>query len=105
MITHKATKITIVAEKLIQDGITAILDDVGATGYSFFEGAGKGGHGTHPYHRPAIVDGFAIVKIEAILSDRSHAEEAAEKIAGRYFESYSGIIYMDEVEVLRPKKF
>jgi nitrogen regulatory protein PII len=105
MITHKATKITIVAEKLILDGIIAILDEVGATGYSYFEGSGKGSHGAHPHHRPAIVDAFAIVKIEAILTDRDHAEDAAEKISGTYFDSYSGIIYMDEVEVLRPSKF
>lgn len=105
MMTHKATRISIIAEKIIHDGITRILDQAGATGYSFFEGAGKGGHGQHPVHRPSIVDGFAIVKTEAIVSSRAKADQIAEEIAKTYLAEYSGIIYMEEVEVLRPEKF
>lgn len=105
MMTHKATRISIIAEKMIHDGITRILDNAGATGYSFFEGAGKGSHGPYPAHRPSIVDGFAIVKTEAIVKDRTVADQIAEEIAGAYFKEYSGIIYMEEVEVLRPEKF
>ena len=105
MKTHKATRISIVAEKLIEDGITRILEDAGATGYSVFEGGGKGSHGPHPLHRPAIVNDFAIIKIEAILGSRTAAEAIAEAVTERYFGKYSGIIYLDEVEILRPEKF
>tara|TARA_R110000787_G_scaffold285173_2_gene400098 strand:+ start:56797 stop:57114 length:318 start_codon:yes stop_codon:yes gene_type:complete len=105
MTTHKATLISIIAEKLIHDGVTRILKNAGATGYSFFEGAGKGGHGLHPAHRPSIVDDFAIVKTEVVVKDRRVAEKIAAEIAEAYFAKYSGIIYMDEVDVLRPEKF
>ncbi len=105
MKTHKATLISIVAEKLIHDGVTRILENAGATGYSFFEGAGKGEHGRHPAHSPSIVDDFAIVKTEVIVNDRRVAEQIAAEIAETYFAKYSGIIYMEEIEVLRPEKF
>jgi len=105
MKTYKATRISIVAEKLIEDGIIRILEDAGATGYSVFEGGGKGSHGPHPLHRPAIVDGFAIIKIEAILGNRNAAERIADAVTQKYFGQYSGIVYLDDVEILRPAKF
>lgn len=105
MKTFNATRISIIAERLIQDGIIRILDETGATGYSIFEGGGKGGHRVHPAHRPSIVEAFSIVKIEAIVSNRAIAEDIAEKVAAKYFADQSGVIYLHEVEVLRPDKF
>lgn len=105
MQTFKATRITVVSEKLIQAGITRILDQAGATGYSFFEGGGKGAHGLHPAHRPTIVDDFAIVKIEAIVAGRDVAETIAERISDAYFGTHSAIVYLNQVEILRPAKF
>lgn len=105
MKTHKVTRISITAEKLIKDKIIAILDEAGATGYSFFEGGGKGAHGEHPAHRPSIVDDFTLVKIEVIITSRDAAEAIAGRIAKEYFGTYSGIVYLDEVEILRPEKF
>lgn len=105
MKTFKATRISIIAEKLIQDGITRILEQAGATGYSLFEGGGKGEHGLHPLRRPSIVEEFAIVKIEAIIANREVAEKIAEQITTAYFGTHSGVIYLHDVEVLRPEKF
>ena len=105
MITHKATRIAIIAEKLLQENITRIVEDAGATGYSVYDGGGKGAHGAYPFHRPAVADGFAIVKIEVVVSDRAVAMDIAEKVTTTYFETYSGIIYLDEIEVFRPAKF
>ena len=102
---HRATRISVIAEKLIQDGIVRIIEAAGATGYSFFDGAGKGQRGLHPAHRPSVVDGFSIVKIEAVVSDRRLAERIAEQVAEAFFETYSGVVYLDDVEVLRPEKF
>lgn len=105
VVTHNATRITIIAEKLIQDGICDIVEAAGATGYSFFEGGGKGQHGLHPTHRPSVVGDFAIVKIEAVVGDRETADQIAEQITEQYFGNYSGIIYLERVEILRPGKF
>ncbi|MDJ0685418.1 MAG: hypothetical protein QNJ84_12005 [Alphaproteobacteria bacterium] len=105
MQTFTATRISIIAERLIQDGVVRIMEEAGATGYSFFEGGGKGGHGFHPTHRPSIVEDFAIVKIEAIVSSRAVAEQIAEQVAAAYFGDQSAVMYLHEVEVLRPEKF
>ena len=36
MTIHTATRVSIVAEKLIRDGITRIIEEQGGTGYSVF---------------------------------------------------------------------
>jgi len=105
MKTFKATRISIIAEKLNQAGITKILENAGATGFSFFEGGGKGEHSNHPVDRPTIIKDFAIIKIEAIITDRTVAEGIAEDVAAAYFGTQAGVIYLHEVEVLRPDKF
>lgn len=102
MKTHQAFKITIVAEKLIQDQIVAIMEEAGATGYSVFDGDGRG---AHPAHRPSIVTEFAIVKIESIVATRETAEAIAETVSARFFETYPCIAYLDSIEVLRGDKF
>ncbi len=103
--TTKAMKITIVSETLIQAGITGIIEDAGASGYTVLEGGGKGQHGVRSTAGAKVVGAFGIVKIEVIVADRNVAETIANEIAATYFENYSGIVYLEEVEVLRPKKF
>jgi hypothetical protein len=44
-------------------------------------------------------------RIEVIVTDRSAAERIAETVAMRYFKDQSGVVYIDEVEILRPDKF
>lgn len=103
--TYKATKISIVAEKLIQDGITRIIEDAGASGYTVIDGGGKGRHGVRSREGPTLVGAFAIVKIEVVLNDRGIAETIAERVADAFFKDYSGIVYMEEIDILRPQRF
>lgn len=103
--THKATKIVIITEKLIQDGVAKIIQDAGASGYTVVAAGGKGSRGVRSSGRPAVVDAFANVKIEVITSSREMADRIADEVAATYFENYSGITYLEEVEVLRPHKF
>lgn len=105
METHKATRISITVERVIQQGVLRIVEAAGARGYSVFHGDGKGRHHTHPVHRPAVAEGFSIVKIEVIVSDRAAADRIAEEIAAAYFEDYPGIVTLEAVEVLRREKF
>ena len=103
--THKATKIVIITEKLIFEGVAQIIEDVGASGYTAVAAGGKGSRGIRSSGRPAVVDAFANVKIEVITASRDMAEEIADRVAARYFQNYSGITYLEEVEILRPHKF
>lgn len=101
----QATTVTIIAERLLQAKITALLDATGASGYTVVEGSGKGHHLTRTHDRPSIVRDFDIVRIEFVMTDGEHAREIAQQIADTYFKQYSGIIYISQVEVLRPDLF
>jgi len=101
--THRAKKVSIVTEKLNEREIEEIVEAAGATGYTVFEGSGKGSHGVKGRHH--LVNDFALVKIEVIVGTLEVAEAIAEQVAERYFDDYAGIVYIDDVEVLRREKF
>ena len=103
--THKATKVVIITEKLIFDGVTTIIEEAGATGYTMVAAGGKGSRGVRASGRASVVDAFTNVKIEVICSTHEKANEIADRVAERYFTNYSGITYLEEVEVLRERKF
>lgn len=103
--TYKAKRVSIVTEKLNEREIERIVEEAGATGYTVFEGSGKGRHGVKTRDRPSMVEGFSLVKIEVIVANRETAEAIAERVAATYFRNYAGIVYIDDVEVLRGEKF
>jgi len=102
---HSATKITVIAERLLEDSITKIINGAGATGYTTVEGSGKGQHGLHGKKGALLVDAFSIIKIEFIMKDREAAIAVAETISERHFKNQSGIVYISSVEILRPNRF
>ena len=85
--------------------VTKIIEDAGASGYTVVAAGGKGSRGVRSSDRPAVVDAFSNIKLEVITASREMADRIAEEVAARYFENYSGITYLEEVEILRPKKF
>lgn len=100
-----ATTVTIIAERMLADRITRLLDESGASGYTLVEGSGKGHHLTRTHERPSIVRDFDIVRIEFVMLDSVHAREIAQQITDEYFHDYSGIIYITAAEVLRSERF
>lgn len=102
---YRAKRVSIVTEKLNEREIERIVEQAGAKGYTVFEGSGKGSHGLKTRDRPSMVDAFSLVKIEVIVADRETAEAIAERVADTYFRDYAGIVYIDDVEVLRREKF
>jgi hypothetical protein len=102
---HKVTKVSIVAEKVLERNIYRILEQQEATGYSIYEGGGNGAFHAHPSAHPPLSDGFKIIKIEAILQSREKAEKIAQSIMEKYLSEQPGIVYLEEVEVVRPQKF
>lgn len=103
--SHDASKIVIITEKIIADGVAGILEREGATGYTIVAAGGKGSRGVRSATRPAIVADFSNVKIEAIVPDMEIAERIADAVAAEYFENYSGITYLEPVQILRRHKF
>jgi len=103
--THKATKVIIITEKGILDGVTRIIEEAGGTGYTIVAAGGKGSRGVRATGRAAVIDALSNIKIEVITASREVAEKITETVAERYFDNYAGIAYLEEVEILRPYKF
>jgi nitrogen regulatory protein PII len=103
--TYTATKIVIITEKIIFEKIVKLIDAAGASGYTVVAAAGKGSRGVRPSGRAAVVDELTNVKIEVITADRDMAIGIADQVASRFFQDYSGITYLEPVEILRPHKF
>ena len=102
---HRAKKVVIITEKLLTDKVTKVIDECGATGYTITSAGGKGSRGVRSRDRDVYTDAYANVKIEVITADDEQARNIADKIAEKYFENYSGITYLEDVEILRPQKF
>ncbi|MEM8815059.1 MAG: hypothetical protein AAFX56_09495 [Pseudomonadota bacterium] len=102
---HKATKIVIITEKLLVEKVAQVIESAGASGYTILAAGGKGSRGVRASGRAAVVDGLSNVKFEVIAANRDTAVQIADEVAERFFEDYSGITYLEEVEILRPHKF
>lgn len=103
--TGKATRLVIVTERLLLKDITKIIDAAGATGYTVTAAGGKGSRNVRSSGQPVVSDSFANVKIEVISADPDLVRRIADTVANRYFDNFSGITWLDEVEVHRLHKF
>ncbi|WP_349361280.1 P-II family nitrogen regulator [Stappia sp.] len=103
---HAATKIVIITERSILDDVADLLEAHGATGYTYTSAGGKGSRGKRRIDRvPQVAGILENVKIEAIVPDHDVAERITEAVVEAYFDNYSGITYVEPVEILRPAKF
>jgi len=106
MTLHAATKVVIITERLIAEPVFKIIQECGATGYTFTPAGGKGSRNVRSTsERATVVSEFANIKIEVIVHDLGVAEAIMDTVAGRYFQNYSGITYTEQVQILRPAKF
>ena len=103
--TFKAAKVVIITETVILEQVAQIIEAMGATGYTVFAAGGKGSRGVRAAGRAAVVDGFSNGQIEVITATHDTAEKIAVEVADRFFQNYSGITYLEDVEILRSHKF
>jgi nitrogen regulatory protein P-II 2 len=99
METTKLKLLTIIAEDELERRLVADLRSEGVTGYTVEEARGSGARRT----RDDAWEGENI-RIE-ILADEPTARRVAERIAGAYFEAFGVVVFLSDVEVLRPEKF
>ena len=103
---HTATKVVIITERSILDGVAAIIEARGGTGYTFVEAGGKGSRGRRGSGRAQVAGGISQnVKIEAIVANHDVAEAITDDVVAKYFTNYAGVAYVETVEILRPEKF
>lgn len=103
--THKATKVVIITEKFITEKVSKLIEECGATGFTITSAGGKGSRGKRSEGRRGVSDAYANVKFEVIVADEAVAHDITNKVAEKFFENYSGITYMEEVNIVRPQKF
>ncbi len=102
---YQAMKVVIITERTILEAVCRIIEEMGATGYTHTTAGGKGSRGIRSQDRAAISGVMTNVKIETIVADRETAESISDAVAARFFEDYSGITYIEQVEIVRPHKF
>ncbi|MEM6811986.1 MAG: P-II family nitrogen regulator [Pseudomonadota bacterium] len=103
--SHKAKKIVVITEKLIVDQVKRFIEENGASGYTVMTAGGKGSRGARSEGRNAVTDSYVNVKIEIITTDEDVARNIADKVTEKFFDNYSGITYIEDVEIIRPQKF
>ena len=106
MALYSAKKLVIITEKLISKPVCEIIEGCGATGYTIVMAGGKSNHLMRTTtDRASVVHELTNVKIEVIVGDKAMAQEIVERVNEAFFKNYSGITYLEDVEILRPEKF
>ncbi len=98
METTKATLVTIVAERLLKDRLTAKIRELGAKGFTLTEVQGEGSRRIHAHEWEG-----PSVKIQTLVREEV-ANEIVEAVS-RFFEHHAVIIYLSEAQVVRAPKF
>lgn len=98
--SQQATKLVIITEKLLMKHIARIIEAAGATGYTVTSASGKGSRNSSDATRPSVSDTYEKVKVEVITLDMGIAQKIADDIAGNYFDNFSGLIFIEQAEVL-----
>lgn len=102
---HKASKVVIITEKIILGKVVKLIEAAGARGYTVTPAGGRGSRGVRSTNRANVIDELGNVKIEVIIGSKDAANRIADEVAETFFDNYSGITYLEEVEILRPHKF
>ena len=99
MNTTSAKRITIIAERLLEDRLVRDLQICGATGYTITDARGAGSRGV----RVSEWEGGNI-RLETLVSV-SVADAILELLHKKYFEHFAVIATLENVEVVRGEKY
>ena len=92
--------LTIVTEAALEDTLVRDIGILGARGYTITDARGKGGRGK----RDATWAPHANIRLE-VLCDANTAGTICTALRERYYDNYSMVMYVSDVDVLRPEKF
>jgi hypothetical protein len=101
MITsHTRKLLTVVTEAAIEKDLCADIERIGAHGYTVTDARGKGSRGV----REASWEPSGNIRVEVVCTEET-AHAIADHLRARYYANYAMILYLSDVEVLRPGKF
>ena len=92
--------LTVVTEAVLERELVAELEALGVRGYTITEARGKGGRG----RRQSNWAQEGNIRVE-IVCEPALAERVAQRLRERYYDHYAMILFMQDVDVLRPEKF
>lgn len=93
--------LTVVTEAALEDTLVREIEALGAHGYTITDARGKGGGGMK---RDATWAPHANIRLE-VLCGEDTARTICAALRERYSDNYSMVMYVSDVEVLRPEKF
>jgi nitrogen regulatory protein PII len=100
METARRKLVTVVTEALIEKELLAALEKLGVTGYTITEARGKGHRGV----RDAGWEHGRNIRVEIVCED-AVARRVAAHLKEHFYPDYAMVMFISEVEVLRPEKF
>lgn len=92
--------LTVVTESALESQLTRDLPSLGAVGYTITNARGKGHRGV----RQAGWEADRNIRVE-IVCDGETARRIAAHLRERYYDNYAMILWVSDVEVMRPRKF
>jgi hypothetical protein len=96
----KRKLLTIVSEAVLEDTLVRDIEALGARGYTITDARGKGSRG----RRDATWAPHANIRVE-VLCDAAMAPAICTALRERYYDNYSMVMYVGDVDVLRSEKF
>ena len=92
--------LTVVAEAALEATLVREIEALGARGYTITDARGKGSHGVRDGTWPRTAN----IRLEVLCSaDTAIAICAA--LRANYSDNYSMVMFVGDVDVLRPEKF
>ncbi|MBW8469996.1 MAG: transcriptional regulator [Thiobacillus sp.] len=92
--------LTVVCEAALETTVLRDLEALDARGYTVTDARGKGSRG----QRDATWGPHANIRIE-VLCNAQTASAICKALRERYYDNYSMVLFVADVEVLRPEKF
>jgi hypothetical protein len=92
--------LTVVTEAALEATLVRDIDRFHAHGYTITDARGKGSRGT----RNADWEASGNIRIE-VVCDAATAGEIAAYLQEHYYDNYAMILFMSDIDVLRPEKF
>ena len=100
MNTANACLLTIYTETILETRLKELIGESGVTGYTITNARGKGTGGS----RDASWDADASIRVEVICS-RDKAKELSQILQDTYYDNFSMVTFISDIEVIRPEKF
>lgn len=100
MTLHPMKLVTIICEALARSHVTALLDAIGAHGYTLFPVEGVGAQGS----RVADIEEFGNIQIEVVLTSEP-ALQLMSRLEQEFFSRFAMIAYLSDIQVIRSQKF